>query len=55
MFSYFYALICSAVALISTDPIEDVLLILSFFAVVAVFSTVLVVRAARRRRIDKTK
>ena len=55
MFSDIFALICSVVAFITANPIEDVLLILSVCAVVVVFSTVMLVRAVRRRACNKSK
>lgn len=55
MFTELFALISNIVALMSSNPLEDILLILSACAVGVVFVAVIIVRAIRRRINNKTK
>lgn len=55
MFSEFFALICTLVTFITANPVEDILLTLSFCAVIVVFSAVMLMRAVRRRAGNKSK
>ena len=55
MFTELFALISNIVSLMSSNPLEDILLILSACAVGVVFSAVLLARAIRRRVNNKTK
>ena len=55
MFTEFFAFISNVVSLMSANPIEDILLILSACAVGVVLSAVLIARAVRRRINNKTK